>query len=111
MGQVRVTLPHLPHGAYGPAKVERRTMLPWFCGLPSDHETLEVIGTWSDLFATHCDLVATRLSPSGLANNYGVIPFAFLPLLSYMALTLFLTRWSAAIGTTHSLWYRRRSSS
>jgi len=27
-GQVRITLPHLPHGAYGPAKNVRRTMLP-----------------------------------------------------------------------------------
>jgi len=80
MGQVRVTLPHLPHGASGPAKGERRTMLPWFCGLHGDHgdrETLEVIGTWSDLYAAHRDMVATRLSPSGLANHYGAIPFAF----------------------------------
>jgi hypothetical protein len=32
-GQVRVTLPHLPHGALGAAKGTRRTMLPWYCGL------------------------------------------------------------------------------
>jgi hypothetical protein len=78
-GQVRVTLPHLPHGAYGPAKGERRTMLPWFCGLQNDLETLEVIesGTWSDLSVAHRDMVAARLSPSGLANRYGAIPFAF----------------------------------
>ena len=78
-GQVRVTLPHLPHGAYGPAKGTRRTMLPWFCGLQSDLETLEVIegGTWSDLSAAHRDMVAARLSPSGLPNRYGAIPFAF----------------------------------
>src|SRR5277367_4726204 len=78
-GQVRVTLPHLPHGAYGPAKRERRTMLPWFCGLQSDLETLEVVegGTWSDLSNAHRDMVAARLSPSGLANRYGAIPFAF----------------------------------
>ena len=78
-GQVRVTLPHLPHGAYGPAKGKRRTMLPWFCGLQSDLETLEVVesGTWSDLSVAHRDMVAARLSPSGLANRYGAIPFAF----------------------------------
>jgi hypothetical protein len=78
-GQVRVTLPHLPHGAYGPAKGKRRTMLPWFCGLQSDLETLEVVesGTWSDLSIAHRDMVAARLSPSGLANRYGAIPFAF----------------------------------
>jgi hypothetical protein len=78
-GQVRVALPHLPHGAYSPAKGERRTMLPWFCGLQSDPETLEVVesGTWSDLSVAHRDMVAARLSPSGLANRYGAIPFAF----------------------------------
>lgn len=42
-GQVRVTLPHLPHGACSPAKGKRRTMLPWFCGLQRDLETLEVV--------------------------------------------------------------------
>jgi hypothetical protein len=78
-GQVRVTLPHLPHGAYGPAKNVRRTMLPWYCGLQRDLETLEVVesGTWSDLSRAHRDLVAAPLSPSGLPNRYGAIPFAF----------------------------------
>jgi hypothetical protein len=78
-GQVRVTLPHLPHGACGPAKGVRRTMLPWFCGLQDDLETLEVIesGTWSELSVAHRDMVAAPLSPSGLANRYGAIPFAF----------------------------------
>jgi len=54
-------------------------MLPWFCGLQSDLETLEVIegGTWDDLMAAHRDKVAARLSPSGLPNRYGAIPFAF----------------------------------
>jgi hypothetical protein len=78
-GQVRVTLPHLPHGACGPAKGVRRTMLPWFCGLQNDLETLEVVegGTWSELSVAHRDMVAARFSPSGLANRYGAIPFAF----------------------------------
>jgi len=78
-GQVRVALPHLPHGAHGPAKNVRRTMLPWFCGLQEDLETLEVVesGTWTDLSIAHRDLEAAPLSPSGLANRYGVIPFAF----------------------------------
>ena len=54
-------------------------MLPWYCGLQSDLETLEVIesGTWSDLSVAHRDMVAARLSPSGLANRYGAIPFTF----------------------------------
>ena len=34
-------------------------------------------GTWSDLSITHRDLVATRLSPSGLPNRYRAIPFTF----------------------------------
>lgn len=34
-------------------------------------------GTWSDLSVAHRDMVAARLSPSGLANSYGAIPFAF----------------------------------
>ena len=42
-------------------------------------ETLEVTesGTWSDLSVVHQDLIADQLSPSGLANRYGAIPFAF----------------------------------
>ena len=66
-------------GAYGPAKGERRTMLPWLCDLQSDLETLEVVerGTWSDLSMAHQDMVAARLSPPGRANRYGAIPSAF----------------------------------
>ena len=54
-------------------------MLPWFCGLQNDLETLEVVesGTCSDLYVAHRDMVAACLSPSGLANQYGAIPFAF----------------------------------
>ena len=54
-------------------------MLPWFCGLQSDLETLEVVesGTWSELSVAHRDMMAARLSLSGLANRHGVIPFAF----------------------------------
>jgi hypothetical protein len=76
---VRITLLHLPHGAYGSAKRVRRIMLPWFCGLQNDLETLEVVesGTWSDLSIAHRDMVAARLSPSGLANRYGAITFTF----------------------------------
>jgi hypothetical protein len=53
-----VTLPHLPHGALGPAKSARRTMLPWFVGLQDDLELLKVVegGTWSDLSVAHRDL-------------------------------------------------------
>jgi hypothetical protein len=56
---VRITLPHLPQQA--------------------DMETLEVTesGTWSDLSVVHRDLITDQLSPPGLANRYGAIPFAF----------------------------------
>src|SRR5437764_9271491 len=59
----RGTLPRLPHGAYGPAKGERRTILPWLCGLQNDPETLEAVksSTWSDPSIIHRDMVAARL--------------------------------------------------
>jgi len=51
----------------------------WFCGLQNALETLEVVesSTWSDLSIAHRDMVAARLSPSGLASRSGAIPFAF----------------------------------
>jgi hypothetical protein len=71
-GQVCVTLPHLPHGAYKLAKGTGCTTLPWFCGL----EIIEG-GTWSDLSAAHRDMVGAHISLSNLPNCYGAIPFAF----------------------------------
>jgi hypothetical protein len=61
---MRVTLPHLLHGAYGPAKGERRSMLPRFYDLQNDLETLQVFesSTWSDPSIIHRDMVAARLS-------------------------------------------------
>ena len=78
-GEVRVTVPQLPHGADGPATTTRRTMLPWFVGLQEDLESLEVIegGTWSDLAEVHRDLVSPKATPSGLANRYGAILYRF----------------------------------
>ena len=53
-------------------------MLPWLCGLQEDLETLEVpeAGSWTELNEAHRDLRAASRTPSGLANNYGVIPDA-----------------------------------
>jgi len=78
-GEVRVTLPHLPHGSDGPSTGIRRTMLPWFVGVQDDQETLDVVegGTWSDLSTAHRDLVSPKATPSGLANRYGAIPYRF----------------------------------
>lgn len=76
---VRITSPLLPHGAHGPAKTERRTMLPWFVAIQDDHETLEVLeaGTWSQLSAAHRDLIPGPTSPSGHSNRYATVPYAF----------------------------------
>ena len=78
-GDVRISLPHLPHGALGPAKSIRRTVLPWFEGILGDHETLDTAesGTWSQLSAAHRDQVAGPSSPSGLQNMFGAVPYAF----------------------------------
>lgn len=78
-GEVRVSLPHLPHGADGPSAGVRRTMLPWFVGVQDDMESLEVIegGTWSQLSEAHRDMTAPKATPSGLANMYGAIPYRF----------------------------------
>lgn len=78
-GGIRVTLPHLPHGAQGPSSCTRRTMLPWFVAVQDDHEQLETVeaGTWSQLATAHRDLVAPHSSPSGLSNRYGAIPYRF----------------------------------
>jgi hypothetical protein len=78
-GEVRVTLPHIPHGANGPSSGTRRTMLPWFVGVQDDLESLEVIegGSWTDLAQAHRDLTSPTATPSGLANRYGAIPYRF----------------------------------
>jgi hypothetical protein len=78
-GGVRITLPHLPHGADGPATQTRRTMLPWLVGLQDDLSTLEVVegGTWEMLSSAHRDMVSPAATPSGLANRYGAIPYKF----------------------------------
>jgi hypothetical protein len=78
-GEVRITLPHLPHGADGPATKPRRTMLPWLVGVQEDLQTLEVVeaGSVSMLAKAHRDMTAPLGTPSGLANRYGAIPYRF----------------------------------
>lgn len=77
--QVRITDPAIPHGAKGPSVRKRRTMLPWYVGVQKDHRALEVVesGTWDELSQAHRDLVSGPATPSGLANRYGDIPYAF----------------------------------
>ncbi|EFW15145.1 conserved hypothetical protein [Coccidioides posadasii str. Silveira] len=78
-GDVRITSPLLPHGAHGPCKKVRRTMLPWYVAIQEDHEHLEVneAGTWSQLSAAHRDLVPGPSSPSGHSNRYASVPYRF----------------------------------
>jgi hypothetical protein len=78
-GEVKVFVPHLPHGADGTTSDVRRTMFPWYVGVQDDHETLDVIegGTWSDLALSHRDLTAPKATPSGLPNRHGIIPYRF----------------------------------
>jgi hypothetical protein len=76
---VRISKPHLPHGADGPAETVRRTILPWFVGIGDDHEQLDISesGTWSQLSAAHRDMVPGPSSPSGHPNHFGKVPYAF----------------------------------
>ena len=55
--EVRITRPELPHGAVGPAKGARRTMLPWLVRIAAGHEGLEVeeAGSWEELSRSHRD--------------------------------------------------------
>ncbi len=77
-GDVRVSLPHLPHGAQA-SKGTRRTILPWFVGVTDDEETLDIpeSGTWSSLSAAHRDLIPGPSSPSSFHNMFGAPPYPF----------------------------------
>lgn len=73
-GDVRISLPHLPHGSTGPATMNRRTILPWFVGIREDHETLECIesGSWTELSNCHRDFTSPEKTPSGWSSaKYG----------------------------------------
>lgn len=77
--QVRISQPHIPHGAKGPAQRVRRTMLPWFVTVQADGNHLEILesGTWDDLAKAHRELNSAPRTPSGLSNRYGDIPYEF----------------------------------
>ena len=42
-GAIRITMPHLPYSALGPAKGRQQTMLPWFVSLQNDYNALEIV--------------------------------------------------------------------
>ncbi|RDW72128.1 hypothetical protein BP5796_08162 [Coleophoma crateriformis] len=77
-GEVRVSVPTLPHGANA-AVGQRRTMLPWFVGIQEDLKELEVVegGDVLELAEAHRNLMAARSSPSGLNPLFGAIPYPF----------------------------------
>ncbi|KAI9889933.1 MAG: hypothetical protein M1814_004656 [Vezdaea aestivalis] len=78
-GDVRITHPAIPHGSGGPCTQVRRTVLPWYVAVRSDHEHLEVEagGTWSQLQEAHQNMTAPPATPSGLPNMYGAIEYRF----------------------------------
>lgn len=78
-GGVRVTQPSIPHGALGPCKRPRQTMLPWLVEIKENHVELEIAasGSWSKIAAASTNKVAPPSTPSGLSNNYKRIPYAF----------------------------------
>jgi hypothetical protein len=73
-GDVRLSLPGLPHGSTGPASSHRINILPWFVSVGDDHQTLDTAesGTWDDLSRCHRDFHPGIKTPSGLPNStYG----------------------------------------
>ncbi|OAK93360.1 hypothetical protein IQ06DRAFT_178379, partial [Phaeosphaeriaceae sp. SRC1lsM3a] len=78
-GDVRITDPRLPHGSTGPATRRRRTMLPWLVLVHDDMTTMEIpeMGSYQEIAAAHQNLTAAPRTPSGHANMYGGIKWAF----------------------------------
>jgi len=78
-GAVRITRPDIMHGSTSKANSRRRTLFAWFCGIRSDHETLDLeeSETWSQVSACHQSFTAPRKSTSGEGFRYGrpAIPF------------------------------------
>jgi hypothetical protein len=78
-GQVRISDPRVPHGSTGPATKVRRTMLPWFVKVHDDMMTMEIpeMGSYDEIAMAHQKLTAAPKTPSGHANMYGGIKWAF----------------------------------
>lgn len=78
-GYARITDPGLPHGALGPAKRVRRTYLPWYVGLNSDHQRFEQPEgpSWEEISQAHRDLMPPAKTPSGFGFNFGKVTTRF----------------------------------
>ncbi|KAJ5413656.1 hypothetical protein N7509_000283 [Penicillium cosmopolitanum] len=80
IGDVRLSLPFLPHGSTGPATAVRRTGLAWYTAIQDDHETLDCAeaNTWEELAEAHRAQMPATKTPSGYpSSRYGTIPFPF----------------------------------
>ncbi|KAJ5986731.1 hypothetical protein N7451_011096 [Penicillium sp. IBT 35674x] len=79
-GDVRLTLPTIPHGSTGPATTLRRTVMPWFGTIEDDHIRLETAeaGVWSDIADSHRDMrLAPRIPSGSTCHVFAVNPYTF----------------------------------
>jgi hypothetical protein len=78
-GTARISDPRLLHGSTGPATTTRRTVLPWFVKVHDNMTTMEIpeMGSYAEIALAHQQLTAAPKSPSGHANKYGGVKWAF----------------------------------
>jgi hypothetical protein len=72
-GDVRISMPHLPHGSTNKASIRRRVLFPWLIKIEDNHSSLEMPHTesWQQLAACHRDCTAPFRTSSGLPVMYG----------------------------------------
>ncbi|KAJ5212873.1 hypothetical protein N7449_000042 [Penicillium cf. viridicatum] len=70
-GDVRLTLPVIPHGSTGPTTRLRRTIMPWFGVVHEDHERIETAEarTWGEIADAHRDISIGTRKPSGESSQ------------------------------------------
>ncbi|KAJ5660870.1 uncharacterized protein N7484_000242 [Penicillium longicatenatum] len=85
-GDVRVSLPTIPHGATGPTTMIRRTVLPWYVRIEEDDECFETTesGKWEDVARSHRDLALSKKTPSGMASGHYTSPEQVFPATAQM---------------------------
>ncbi|KAJ5263484.1 hypothetical protein N7478_011089 [Penicillium angulare] len=68
-GDLRLSLPMIPHGSIGPATAIRQAILPWFVAVKADGTTLDTpeSGSWEEISAAHRDIVAIPALPQAIA--------------------------------------------
>jgi hypothetical protein len=70
-GEVRITLPTIPHGSTAKATKTRRAIFPWWTGIKSDHFHLDnnESESYDELALCHLHRVRCAKSPSGRTAN------------------------------------------